>query len=424
MDGSGGASASGRDICVASRRVDRLAPFELAEPWDNVGLQVGSPDAPVAGRPRLARGRRRRARRRRSASAARWCWRITPCSSRRSSASPTARPPVRWRCARRATASPSSSRTPTSTRRAAVSATSSPPCSGSRTCVRSLRRRSTGASSSVSCRRTPPRTCARRSSPPAAAASAPTSTARSRLRDRGRSSPARGRARSSARRAATRPSPSCASRSSSRAACGATCVDAYVAAHPYEEPAFDVYQVDERGREPRARPGRRRSPGRRSSRSSPPRWPPSCTCRRCASAPGPSARCAGSPACRARAPRSSRPPRPPPTSSSPATSSTTRRATRTTWVSASSTCRTTWPRTRRWRAGATRSPTRSARDGVRVEMQRAATPVWATLPGGAPARAAARAAPRPLGGARAATRRDRTRSRHGAGRRTRPAGEP
>ncbi len=29
--------------------VDRLAPFELAEPWDAVGLQVGSPGAPVRG---------------------------------------------------------------------------------------------------------------------------------------------------------------------------------------------------------------------------------------------------------------------------------------------------------------------------------------------------------------------------------------
>ena len=29
--------------------VDRLAPFELAEPWDKVGLQVGSPGAPVTG---------------------------------------------------------------------------------------------------------------------------------------------------------------------------------------------------------------------------------------------------------------------------------------------------------------------------------------------------------------------------------------
>ena len=38
---------------------------------------------------------------------------------------------------------------------------------------------------------------------------------------------------------------SCASRSSFRVACGATVVDAYVAAHPYEEPAFDVYQVDD-----------------------------------------------------------------------------------------------------------------------------------------------------------------------------------
>ena len=28
--------------------VDRLAPFELAEPWDKVGLQVGSATAPVS----------------------------------------------------------------------------------------------------------------------------------------------------------------------------------------------------------------------------------------------------------------------------------------------------------------------------------------------------------------------------------------
>ena len=33
-----------RDIIAV---VDRLAPFDLAEPWDTVGLQVGSPDAPV-----------------------------------------------------------------------------------------------------------------------------------------------------------------------------------------------------------------------------------------------------------------------------------------------------------------------------------------------------------------------------------------
>jgi dinuclear metal center YbgI/SA1388 family protein len=34
-----------RDVIEA---VDRLAPFELAEPWDKVGLQVGSPDSAVA----------------------------------------------------------------------------------------------------------------------------------------------------------------------------------------------------------------------------------------------------------------------------------------------------------------------------------------------------------------------------------------
>ena len=35
-----------RDIVAA---VDKLAPFDLAEPWDHVGLQVGDPDAPVGG---------------------------------------------------------------------------------------------------------------------------------------------------------------------------------------------------------------------------------------------------------------------------------------------------------------------------------------------------------------------------------------
>ena len=30
-----------KDVIAA---VDRLAPFDLAEPWDHVGLQVGSPD--------------------------------------------------------------------------------------------------------------------------------------------------------------------------------------------------------------------------------------------------------------------------------------------------------------------------------------------------------------------------------------------
>jgi dinuclear metal center YbgI/SA1388 family protein len=38
-------------FCVrdAVRVVDALAPFDLAEPWDRVGLQVGSPGAPVTG---------------------------------------------------------------------------------------------------------------------------------------------------------------------------------------------------------------------------------------------------------------------------------------------------------------------------------------------------------------------------------------
>jgi len=35
-----------RDV---GRVVDTLAPFDLAEPWDHVGLQVGSPNAPVTG---------------------------------------------------------------------------------------------------------------------------------------------------------------------------------------------------------------------------------------------------------------------------------------------------------------------------------------------------------------------------------------
>jgi dinuclear metal center YbgI/SA1388 family protein len=57
MDGSGnggsGRAGATRDGVIrvrdVARVVDELAPFELAEPWDKVGLQVGSPGAPVSG---------------------------------------------------------------------------------------------------------------------------------------------------------------------------------------------------------------------------------------------------------------------------------------------------------------------------------------------------------------------------------------
>ena len=40
------ASMQVRDVMAV---VDRLAPFDLAEPWDHVGLQVGSPGDEVRG---------------------------------------------------------------------------------------------------------------------------------------------------------------------------------------------------------------------------------------------------------------------------------------------------------------------------------------------------------------------------------------
>ena len=56
MDGSAGGEdkrgAASRGVVRVrdvARVVDELAPFELAEPWDRVGLQVGSPGAPVSG---------------------------------------------------------------------------------------------------------------------------------------------------------------------------------------------------------------------------------------------------------------------------------------------------------------------------------------------------------------------------------------
>ena len=95
MDGAGHEGARGRregsardDFCVrdVARVVDGLAPFDLAEPWDRVGLQVGSPGAPVTGVLVALEADADGARRPRGAWAARWCWRTIPCCSRRSSA--------------------------------------------------------------------------------------------------------------------------------------------------------------------------------------------------------------------------------------------------------------------------------------------------------------------------------------------------
>ena len=61
-----------RDVIAA---VDRLAPFELAEPWDHVGLQVGAPDDELPPARRAPRMRRRS-----SSSPSRW---TTPRSTRR-----------------------------------------------------------------------------------------------------------------------------------------------------------------------------------------------------------------------------------------------------------------------------------------------------------------------------------------------------
>ena len=103
----------------------------------------------------------------------------------------------------------------------------------------------------------------------------------------------------------------------------------YVAAHPYEEPAYDIDPAGERGRLAGPRPARRAA-GRRPRWR---RWPRTsrrcCGCRRCATPATAAARCAASPCCPAPAPRPSRAASPrSPTCSSPATSSTTRRARR------------------------------------------------------------------------------------------------
>jgi hypothetical protein len=46
-EGFGRASPTPYFLSDLVRAVARLAPPELAEPWDNVGLQVGHPTAPV-----------------------------------------------------------------------------------------------------------------------------------------------------------------------------------------------------------------------------------------------------------------------------------------------------------------------------------------------------------------------------------------
>ena len=78
-----------KDVIAA---VDRLAPFDLAEPWDHVGLQVGSPgdELPPAGTA-ARRAERRQARRAQreprpsSSSPSRW---TTPCSTRPGASAP------------------------------------------------------------------------------------------------------------------------------------------------------------------------------------------------------------------------------------------------------------------------------------------------------------------------------------------------
>ena len=78
-----------KDVIAA---VDRLAPFDLAEPWDHVGLQVGSPGdelpraglAGAASRARQARQAQREPRPS-SSSPSRW---TTPCSTRPGASAP------------------------------------------------------------------------------------------------------------------------------------------------------------------------------------------------------------------------------------------------------------------------------------------------------------------------------------------------
>ena len=154
-----------RDIL---RVVDRLAPFELAEPWDHVGLQVGSPGAAVDG-VLVALEADDDA----LDEAARLGCELV-LAHHPLIFSPLERltedsTPGRSRCARRATASPSSSRTPTSTRRRGGLGDIFAAMLGLEDTQPLRPRPSTGASSSASCRRTTPTSCARRCSPPAAA---------------------------------------------------------------------------------------------------------------------------------------------------------------------------------------------------------------------------------------------------------------
>ena len=99
---------------------------------------------------------------------------------------------------------------------------------------------------SCSCRARRSTPCARRSSRPAPGGSATTSAAPGTRRAPARSSAARGRRRASARRGARSASPSCGSRPSSRPSAQDEVVAALRDAHPYEEPAFDIYELARR----------------------------------------------------------------------------------------------------------------------------------------------------------------------------------
>ena len=171
--------------------------------------------------------------------------------------------------------------------------------------------------------------------------------------------------------------PKCASRSSSRGGLRRRVAGAYVGAHPYEEPAFDVYPVENEiaslglGRLGAVARGhaaggvRRRGRGRaaaavgalrrRRRRGRAPRRLPARLRRR---------------GHRARRRRAS------PTCSSRATSSTTRRVRRCRRGWRSSTRPTTSPRKRPCCAGARRSPRRWPGTGVRVETYRRPAGVW------------------------------------------------
>ena len=177
---------------------------------------------------------------------------------------------------------------------------------------------STGASSSASCRRTTPRRSARRSSPPAPGVIGGYVHCSFATPARARSSAAEGASPAVGEMGVEEAATSCASRSSCRAARGGPSIDAYVAAHPTRSrPSTSTRSRTRCARSDWAASAcsaGRRPLGELAAPSRPVRPARGALQRR------PRARrCAASPACPARAPRSSTPPRPRPTCSSPAT---------------------------------------------------------------------------------------------------------